>query len=135
MKGTMPLQKIITLRGKIVTAGKGHVSQPAPGWVDTQGAKDAAITVTILRKDGTTARDPKLIIETSQSVTGPWKEIMSYHTSDPAPLTSEFGVSTGYGPPADKLLQRYLRWRIDVSALTTVGDTWALCFRACVTLK
>jgi len=130
----MPLQKIITLRGKIVTSGKGDLVQPIPGWVDTTGARDAAISIHIAQMLGTAGRNPKLCIETGPSVTGKWVT-MSESTGVSPPLDLVVPVTTGYGVPSDKQLQRFLRWRIDVSALTTVGDTWVICFSVCVTLK
>jgi len=134
MKKTVPLQRLITLRGTIpATTGAGNnVVQPMPGWADAKDATDAAIDVRVIQAGATVLANLVFLIETAASVTGPWTPLVSINSWATFPVNLVQPASTGYGAVAQ--LQRFLRWQIVVQNLAET-DTWRICFRACVTLK
>lgn len=133
MGETRSLQSLITVKGE---KGGGNVVQPVPGWGQSKGYADGVFHVHILALEASSGV-PKLALESAASPTGPWWEISSWNTPGNVPVNDVIGVSTT-APAFDtspNYLERYFRWKIDVSGLTSATDTFALCFGICVTLK
>lgn len=141
MGETRSLQPLITVRGRKDTAGppptSDNVVQPIQGWLNAQNVENAVFHVHILEQSGTAGREPKLILETAASAAGPWAEIASWDGVATAPINAVIGASTSAPAFSSSLnyLERFVRWKIDTAALSTVSDEWAMCFGICVTLK
>jgi hypothetical protein len=134
MGETRSLQPIITVKG---TKAGGAVVQPVRGWGNAGNYTDGVFHVQILAQDGGGGQYPKLAIESAASPAGPWAEIVSWDRVAAPPINEVVGASTsapGYSG-STKYLERFFRWKIDVSALASGTDEWAMCFGICVTLK
>ncbi len=141
MGETICLQPLATFRGKLTAAGSARensLNQPAAGWGQTGRHQHATFHVHILRQEGSGASAPKLLLETGATPSGPWYPLESFErggTPPPDPPTNAVvGASVGATAGTGKMLERYFRWRIDVTALADT-DTWAMCFGICVTLR
>ncbi len=144
MGETRPMQPLITVKGKKEGSGTVYahnVIQPAPGWLHMPDAKSAVFHVNILALDGESGdpdRMPGLLIETAASAAGPWWEIARWETPGDVPVNDVVGASgraPGFAADYTNYVERFVRWRIDASALTEFDDEWALCFAIDVTLK
>jgi hypothetical protein len=143
------MQPLITVKGIKESSGvtAGNVVQPVPGWLDVQNVKDALFHVQILAQDGmpvaeSPGRYPKLAIETAASAAGPWATIAYWERDDTdsttlPPLNIVVGASTrapAFASTYTNYLERFVRWRIDATALDQNDDEWAMCFGIWVTL-
>ena len=128
MGSAIPMQRWITLCGAANSAVP--VIQSQSGWLDGMNFKDAAIDVLILRNNAGTAQQI-LYLETAIAPEGPWTVIATYNTGGYQHDIKYFTTTNG----ATNSFERFIRWRLDISASAPALAAWETCFRICAVVK
>ncbi len=123
MGKTIAMQPISSFQ---VDVDKDDIIQPAAGWLDCKDFRHLTLDVRIT-ENASTAGGGALELETAQSPTGPWTSLVRY-----AAAGSTHAVST-YNDDGSPYLERFVRWRLDLSDTALVG--FRMTFRICATLR
>jgi hypothetical protein len=123
MGKTIAMQPISSFQ---VDVNKDDIIQPAAGWLDCKDFRHLTLDVRIT-ENASTAGTGALELETAQSSTGPWIQLVRY-----AAAGATHAVSS-YTDDASPYLERFVRWRLDLSDVALVD--WRMTFRICATLR